>query len=57
MERPEGIDTGHTIMCNDPRTLEVIFISVINNYVINAECPYGDGNSSKRIIDVIRSGI
>lgn len=56
-ERPEGIDTGHTIMCTDPEYLNTVFNYTIKNYSISNPCPYGDGHSSKRIVDVIRSRI
>jgi UDP-N-acetylglucosamine 2-epimerase (non-hydrolysing) len=54
-ERPEGIDTNHLVMCPVFRGLPTIFESVNNNYKINEECPYGDGRSSQKIVNVLLS--
>ena len=54
-ERPEGIKTGHLLLCKEPRDLQSKFNHLINNYVINKKCPYGDGHSSlkiKKLIDI-----
>jgi UDP-N-acetylglucosamine 2-epimerase (non-hydrolysing) len=52
-ERPEGIDTGHLYLCKKVDELEIIFEKLINNYYISSECPYGDGNSAKKIIEIL----
>ena len=52
-ERPEGIETGHLILCPIPANLEKTVERVANNFTINASCPYGDGKSSKRIRKII----
>jgi UDP-N-acetylglucosamine 2-epimerase (non-hydrolysing) len=52
-ERPEGIDTGHLILCGDPSKLEKTVEMVVDNFTINALCPYGDGKSSERIKTII----
>ena len=49
-ERPEAIETGHLHMCLSPDELENKFDQLIKNYYINADCPYGDGKSSSKII-------
>lgn len=52
-ERPEGINTGHIYLCNSPNKLKKIFYTINDNFIIDTICPYGDGNSSKKIIDII----
>jgi len=54
-ERPEGINTNHLVMCKTVKSLPTTFESVNNNYKINEECPYGDGHSSQKIIDILLS--
>lgn len=53
-ERPEGIDTGHIYMSKTPDDLFNLFESLINNYSIDSECPYGDGNSSYKILKILK---
>lgn len=52
-ERPEGIETGHLKICKNPKELRNIFNLVNNDFIINEECPYGDGHSSEKIIKLI----
>jgi len=52
-ERPEAIETGHLYICPDPKILPKIFESLKNNYYINTICPYGDGHSSERLIQIL----
>lgn len=52
-ERPEGIQSGHLILCKDPKDLKEIFYEIKNDYYINVKCPYGDGNSSSRIVEIL----
>lgn len=51
-ERPETIGT-HSTMCHYPENLEEIVDYIYINYQINSECPYGDGMSWKKIVDVL----
>ena len=53
-ERPEAIETGHLHLCESPSGLSELFGKLINNYYINTECPYGDGKSSEKVVDIIR---
>jgi UDP-N-acetylglucosamine 2-epimerase (non-hydrolysing) len=53
-ERPEAINTGHLYICSSPQALKGIFGLLINNYYINSTCPYGDGSSSKKVIELIK---
>lgn len=52
-ERPEGIKSGHTVMCEDPETLRNKFPETLLSYKINEPCPYGDGKSGERIGEII----
>ena len=54
-ERPEGIDSGHLLMCPDPKDLPKIFETVIRDSTIESECPYGDGKAAVKINNVIAS--
>jgi UDP-N-acetylglucosamine 2-epimerase (non-hydrolysing) len=53
-ERPEGINTGHIILCENPSDLILYVDNIIKDYNINTECPYGDGHSSEKILNIIR---
>jgi len=52
-ERPEGISTGHLYMCSSPEELPKIVSSVNKDYKIDSSCPYGDGNSSYKIYNIL----
>ncbi len=52
-ERPEGILTNHIILCEHPELLVDNVTKVMNNFKVNNECPYGDGKSSERIIEIL----
>ena len=52
-ERPEGISTGHSIMCLSPKELKNIVETVNEDYIIKEECPYGDGKSAQRIEEIL----
>ena len=52
-ERPEGISTGHSIMCLSPKELKNIVETVNEDYIIKEECPYGDGKSAQRIKEIL----
>lgn len=53
-ERPEGIETGHLYLCPTPEELPKWFGKLKENYYIDTICPYGDGKSSQRVVDIIR---
>lgn len=55
-ERPEGIDSGHLTLCKNPKDLKEIFYKVKENYYIETECPYGDGQSADNVLKVILNG-
>ena len=52
-ERPEGISTGHLYLCKEPNDLNSLFQNIVNNPFVSSHCPYGDGNSSEKIIKIL----
>ena len=52
-ERPEGIETGHLYLCDNPNELYYLFEVINKNYKITSECPYGDGKSSIKIKNIL----
>jgi UDP-N-acetylglucosamine 2-epimerase (non-hydrolysing) len=53
-ERPEGVQSKHLYLCKKPEFLPKIFEKINKNYKVNMPCPYGDGKSSKRIVQILR---
>ena len=49
-ERPEGIKTGHLILCKKPIELEQIVHRLNKNFYINRSCPYGNGKTAQKIL-------
>ncbi len=49
-ERPEAIQTGHLHLCDTPKKLKDLFGILIKDYYIATDCPYGDGNSSQKVV-------
>ena len=54
-ERPEGITTGHLLLCVNPEDLPTFVYNLNKNFYINNECPYGDGNSSIKILNILKN--
>lgn len=52
-ERPESLNV-HSVLCESPNLLANIVDNVINNYIINEICPYGDGNAWKNINKILQ---
>lgn len=52
-ERPEGIETGHLHICDSPDKLNNLFNTLIKDFRINKDCPYGDGKTSIRVKSII----
>ena len=52
-ERPEGIESGHIILCDSPDNLTEIFERVIRKVTIDASCPYGDGQAASKINSIL----
>ena len=55
-ERPEGIGSGHLFLCEKPKDLESFVYKINSDYYINNNCPYGDGESSKKIVNILKYG-
>lgn len=51
-ERPESIGI-HSFMCGEPELLEDLVEEINKNYYVNAECPYGDGDSWVKITKLL----
>jgi len=52
-ERPESVGV-HSFLCKEPGELTSMFEDMLVRDVVVEECPYGDGNSSKRIVNTLR---
>jgi len=52
-ERPESV--GKTsFICRKPIDLKGIFYDIINDFDTQYECPYGDGNSCDKIVEIFK---
>ena len=54
-ERPEGIETGHLHLCDSPEDLGELFGKLIENPYISTNCPYGDGHTSEKVLEILRN--
>jgi UDP-N-acetylglucosamine 2-epimerase (non-hydrolysing) len=50
-ERPESIGI-HSFMCGTPELLEDLIDNINENYEVNTICPYGDGKSWNKILNI-----
>jgi UDP-N-acetylglucosamine 2-epimerase len=50
-ERPESVGIT-SFLVSEPKDLKKTFDEHINNYVVDSKCPYGDGYSSKKIVNI-----
>ena len=57
-ERAEGLGT-FAFMCPHPNMLKPAFDGIIQSgeFIVNEDCPYGDGKASERIIKVLKNEI
>tara|TARA_R110001592_G_scaffold307409_1_gene581229 strand:- start:245 stop:1231 length:987 start_codon:yes stop_codon:yes gene_type:complete len=53
-ERQESLGI-HSFLCKEPSLMNSLFESINSNYQINSPCPYGDGETSKKILNILRS--
>jgi UDP-N-acetylglucosamine 2-epimerase (non-hydrolysing) len=53
-ERPESIG-ANSFMCGEPKLLADLVDNINKNYEVNAKCPYGNGNSWKKIINILHN--
>lgn len=51
-ERPEVLK-NHGVLCKSPEFLEELFYNFKNDFVVNAECPFGDGFAYKKIMEIL----
>lgn len=52
-ERTESLDI-HSFLCENPSELNLLFDKLVYDYEINEMCPYGDGHSSEKIIEILK---
>lgn len=52
-ERPEAVGIS-SFMCGSPDKLKEVFDSIKDNYKFEGLCPYGDGTSSKSIVNILK---
>jgi len=51
-ERPEILE-NHGVLCKLPNDLPELFNKINSDYIVNADCPFGDGISYKKIIETL----
>ena len=51
-ERPEVLE-NHGVLCKSPEFLEEIFYKINDDYIVNADCPFGDGFAYKKIMEIL----
>jgi UDP-N-acetylglucosamine 2-epimerase (non-hydrolysing) len=54
-ERTESLQK-HSFLCKTPAEVFGLFDDIENGYIINEGSPYGDGNASKRIYNILIKG-
>ena len=52
-ERPESLDKT-SYLCKEPNHLKQMFYDVLKKYGSDYECPFGDGKSSEKIINLLK---
>jgi UDP-N-acetylglucosamine 2-epimerase (non-hydrolysing) len=50
-ERPESVG-AHSFMCHEPEYLQDMVQKIMTDYTVNEICPYGDGYSWKKIVNL-----
>lgn len=53
-ERQESLGI-HSFLCGDPNELKDIFYKIKDDYVVSEPCPYGDGYSTEKIVNILKS--
>ena len=51
-ERPESVGI-HSFMCDEPSKLEKLVDKINTDYIVDKPCPYGDGQSWKKIKNIL----
>jgi len=52
-ERSEGIGV-FSFLCGSPNDLDGLIHKVDRDYIVNAPCPYGDGNAAQAIVRILQ---
>lgn len=56
-ERPEALDNS-SVLVGEPHVLKMWFQRYVNDYRVTGRCPFGDGNSTEKVIKILeKSGI
>lgn len=53
-ERQESLGI-HSFLCAKPEFLKEIFYKHLHSYEVKEPCPYGDGNASEKILDILKN--
>lgn len=53
-ERPEA-QFQSTWMIDEPKNLRIAFNNHLENYLINYDCPFGDGHSAEKIYNILKT--
>jgi UDP-N-acetylglucosamine 2-epimerase (non-hydrolysing) len=53
-ERPESVGI-HSFICDEPNKLPELVDNLMTDYKVDAECPYGDGFSWRRIKELMEN--
>lgn len=53
-ERPESLSLT-SFLCHNPKELSILFNKIINMEILKHPCPYGNGDSSKQIIEFLKN--
>lgn len=54
-ERPEGINSGHIILCEEPSKFNERAETIKSSYTVQSKCPYGNGKSSSKILKLLKN--
>ena len=41
-------------LCTKPSELRNLFNTIKDDYIVSEECPYGDGHSSDKIVEILK---
>tara|TARA_R100001509_G_scaffold2215_2_gene1852 strand:- start:65 stop:1075 length:1011 start_codon:yes stop_codon:yes gene_type:complete len=52
-ERQEAMMSGHVVLCKSPGDLSRSVLNMIDNYQIERKCPFGDGQASTKIKELL----
>ena len=55
-ERTESLGVN-SFLCSEPKKLKEIFNKINKNYMLESDCPYGDGHSSVKIVNYLKNKI